>query len=358
MLKFSMSNRPMDKFWDLVTHDVGIDLGTANTRVSVKGHGSVILEPSVVAINKNTKEVLAVGMEARRMIGRTPGNIVAIRPLRDGIISDFDTTESMISYFIRKVHKLYPKLFGVIKPRVVIGIPSGITEVEGRAVVDAAIQAGARKVYIIEEPMAAAIGSRLPIEDASGSMIVDIGGGTTDIAVISLGEIVVDNTIRIAGDEMDRMLVNYIKKEYLLLIGEKQAEDLKIAIGSAIKLPTNEVREIKGRDMESGLPKKIEITESEVRKALLKVIRQILQAVKDAIEKSPPEILSDLIDKGIVLAGGGAMIKGIDKYFEKHLNTPVIVAEEPIMAVLRGTEILLNEIDLLEKIQVKDYDLI
>lgn len=357
-----MGKSPIDRFWELVTHDVGIDLGTANTRISIKGQGDIIYEPSVVAINHRTKEVMAVGMEARRMIGRTPGGIVAIRPLRDGVISDFDTTEAMIRYFIKKVHKQYPKIFGIVKPRVVIGIPSGITEVEGRAVIDAAISAGARKAYIIEEPMAAAIGSRLPIEDASGSMIVDIGGGTTDIAVISLGGIVVDNTVRVAGDEMDQQLVNYIKSKYGLLIGEKQAEDLKIAIGSAVEAEVyggqEETRIVKGRDINKGLPRKVEITSQEVRVALLTVIDQILQAIRDAIEKTPPEILSDLLDRGIVLAGGGALIKGIDKYFEKALQTPVLISENPIMAVLRGTEILLDEIELLEKIQIKDHEII
>lgn len=353
-----MAFSPTEKIWEMITHDVGIDLGTANTRVSVKGQSEIIYEPSVVAINKRTGEVLAVGMEARRMIGRTPGNIVAIRPLRDGVISDFDTTEAMIRYFIRKVHKLYPKIFGIIKPRVVIGIPSGITEVEGRAVIDAAISAGARKAYIIDEPMAAAIGARLPIEDASGSMIVDIGGGTTDIAVISLGGIVVDNTIRVAGDEMDQELVNYIKKKYSVHIGEKQAEDLKIAIGSASPQEEEEVREVKGRDMNTGLPKKIEISSVEVRVALLKVLEQISTALKDALDKTPPEIMSDLLERGIVLAGGGALIKGIAKYFEDQLNTPVIIADDPIMSVLRGTEILLGEIPLLEKIQVKDHELV
>lgn len=353
-----MATSPVDKFWNLVTHDVGIDLGTANTRILVKGIGEVIYEPSVVAINKRSKEVMAVGIEARRMIGRTPGDIIAVRPLRDGVISDFDTTEAMIRYFIRKVHKEYPKIFNIVKPRVVIGIPSGITEVEGRAVIDAALSAGARKAYIIEEPMAAAIGSRLPIEDASGSMIVDIGGGTTDIAVISLGGIVVDNTIRVAGDEMDRQLVSYIREKYSLLIGEKQAEDLKIAIGSAVELKDEEEREIKGRNLKTGLPKRITISSVEVREALLVVLRQILTALRDAIEKSPPEILSDLLDRGIMLAGGGALIKGIDKYFEQNLDTPVIISEDPIMAVVRGTEILLNEIELLEKIQVADNEII
>ncbi len=355
-----MSNPIIEKFWELITHDVGIDLGTANTRVSIKGLGEIICEPSVVAINQRTKEVLAVGVEARRMIGRTPGSIVAIRPLKDGVISDFDSTEAMIRYFVRKVHKQYPKFLGIIRPRVVIGIPSGITEVESRAVMDAAMSAGARKAYIIEEPMAAAIGARLPIEDASGSMIVDIGGGTTDVAVISLGGIVIDNTIKVAGDEMDQELVNYVRAKYGLLIGEKQAEDLKIAIGTAIEIPEfeGETREIKGRDINTGLPKKIKITVKEVRDALLIVLRQILDALKDAVEKTPPEILSDLLDRGIVIAGGGALIRGIDKYFEQNLDTPVIIADDPIMAVVRGTEILLDEIELLEKIQVKDHELI
>lgn len=350
----------IEKFWEMITHDVGIDLGTANTRVSIKGKGEIICEPSVVAINQRTKEVLAVGMEARRMIGRTPGSIVAVRPLKDGVISDFDSTEAMIRYFVRKVHRQYPKALGIVRPRVVIGIPSGITEVEARAVIDAATSAGARQAYIIEEPMAAAIGARLPIEDASGSMIVDIGGGTTDIAIISLGGIVIDNTIKIAGDEMDQELVNYIKQKYGLLIGEKQAEDLKIAIGSAVEIPDleEETREIKGRDINTGLPKRIKIKPAEVRNALLIVLRQILDALKDAIERTPPEILADLLDRGIVLAGGGALIRGIDKYFEQNLDTPVVIAEDPIMAVVRGTEILLDEIKLLEKIQVKDQELL
>jgi len=347
-----------EKIWQLVTHDVGIDLGTANTRISIKGQTEKIYEPSVVAVNKRTGEVLAVGVEARRMIGRTPGNIVAVRPLRDGVISDFDTTEAMIRYFIRKVHDQFPKLFGIVRPRVVIGIPSGITEVEGRAVIDAAISAGARKAYIIEEPMAAAIGAKLPIEDATGSMIVDIGGGTTDIAVISLGGIVVDNTIRVAGDEMDLEIIAYVKEKFGLLIGEKQAEDLKIAIGSAISDVEEETREIKGRDINTGLPKKVKITTSEVRSAIIKVFKIILQAIKDALEKTPPEMLSDILDRGIVLAGGGAMIKGADKYLERNLDTPVVIADEPIMAVLRGTETLLDEIELLEKIQVKDHEII
>jgi rod shape-determining protein MreB len=347
-----------DKALSLITHDIGIDLGTSTCLVSVKGHGVVINEPSVVAINQNTKRVLAVGIDAKRMIGRTPANIVAIKPLEDGVISDFESTEAMIRYFIYKVYELYPKFIKLTKPRVVIGIPSAITEVEARAVVDAAVSAGARKVYIIEEPMAAAIGARLAIDDASGSMIVDIGGGTTDVAVISLGGIVVDNTIRVAGNELDEEILNYIKYKYNLLIGSKMAEDTKIAIGSAIPLKKELEMEVKGRDLLTGLPRIIKISSIEVREAMIRVLEKISEAVKGALEKTPPEILSDLLDKGIVLAGGGALIYGIDKFFEDRLKTPIIIAEDPIKAVVRGTEILLDEIELLERIKVSDQDII
>ena len=347
-----------DPLWGLVTHDIGIDLGTTNTLVSVKGLGIVINEPSVVALNKKTQQVLAVGAEAKRMIGRTPANIVAIRPLRDGVISDFDTTEAMIRYFIRKVHNEYPKVMKLPRPRVVLGIPSSITEVEGRAVIDAALSAGARRAYIIEEPMAAAIGARLPIEDASGSMVVDIGGGTTDIAVISLGGVVVDNTVRIAGDEIDQEIVNYARHKYNLLIGERTAEEIKIAIGSAHALKEETDIEMKGRDLLTGLPKIVKVTSIEIREAMIRVLDKIAEAIKEAVEQTPPEILSDLLERGITLAGGGAMIKGIDKFLEAKLATPVIVAEDPMTAVVRGTEIVLDEIDLLEKIKVTGEEII
>lgn len=348
----------IDKALSLITHDIGIDLGTSTCLVSLKGHGVVINEPSVVAINQNTKRVLAVGIDAKRMIGRTPANIVAIMPLEDGVISDFESTEAMIRYFIYKVYELYPKFIKLTKPRVVIGIPSSITEVEARAVVDAAMSAGARKVYIIEEPMAAAIGSRLAIDDASGSMIIDIGGGTTDIAVISLGGIVVDNTIRVAGNELDEEILNYIKYKYNLLIGSKMAEDVKIAIGSAIPMKKELEIEVKGRDLLTGLPRIIKLSSIEVREAMTRVLEKITDAVKEALEKTPPEILSDLLDKGIVIAGGGALIYGIDKFFEDRIKTPVIISEDPIKAVVRGTEILLDEIELLERIKVSDQDII
>jgi rod shape-determining protein MreB len=348
----------LESFWSLVTHDIGIDLGTSSTLVTVKGHGIVINEPSVVAVNQNTKQVLAVGAEARRMIGRTPASIVAIKPLEDGVISDFDSTEAMIRYFIHKVYEEYPKFLKLPKPRVIIGIPSSITEVEGRAVIDAALSAGARKVYIIEEPVAAAIGARLPIDDAAGSMIVDIGAGTTDIAVLSLGGIVVDNTIRIAGNEVDEEILNYARHKYNMLIGGKMAEDIKIAIGSATPLKKETDIEVKGRDLVTGLPRIIKMSSIEVREAMVRVLEKIADAIKEAIEQTPPEILSDLLDRGITLAGGGALIYGIDKFLEERLKTPIIITEDPITAVVRGTEILLDEIELLERLQVKGDDII
>jgi rod shape-determining protein MreB len=342
----------------MVTHDIGIDLGTSSTLVTVRGHGVVINEPSVVAINQSTKKVLAVGAEAKRMIGRTPSNIVAIKPLADGVISDFDSTEAMIRYFIYKVYDEYPKFLRLTKPRVVIGIPSSTTEVEGRAVMDAALSAGARKVYMIEEPMAAAIGSKLPIDDASGSMIVDIGGGTTDIAIISMGGIMVDNTIRIAGNEIDDEILNYLRHKYNLLIGLKMAEDIKIAVGSATPLKKETEMDVKGRDLLTGLPRIVKISSVEVREAIIRVLEKIGEAIKEAIEKIPPEILSDLLDRGVTLAGGGALIYGIDKFLEERLKTPIIIAEDPIKAVVRGTQILLDEIDLLERIKVSGEDII
>lgn len=346
-----------NKLLPAITHDVGIDLGTTNTIVSIKGHGIVVSEPSVVAINKNTKKILAVGEEARRMIGRTPAAIIAVRPLKDGVISDFDSTEAMIRYFIHRVYDEYPKLFKIKRPRVVIGIPSSITEVEARAVIDAATSAGARKVYIVEEPMAAAIGAGLAIDDASGSMVVDIGGGTTDIAVISLGGIVVDTTVRIAGNEIDDEILNYVKNKYNLQIGLKFAEDVKIAIGSVKPLKKEREMEVKGRDMITGLPKIITLTSVEVREAMIKVIDKIVESIKDALEQTPPEILSDLLEKGITLAGGGALIDGLDRYLEEKLQTPVIVADDPLTCVVRGTATLLEEIDLLERLQLKDRDI-
>ncbi len=343
----------LDKVLNKFSSDIAIDLGTANIRVFVKGDNKVIREPSVVAINTNTGKVLAVGNKAKKMIGRTPSYIVAVQPLKDGVISDFSATESMIHYFIEKANLLsFSSRF--MGPRVVVGVPSLITEVEINAVMDSARSAGARKVYIVEEPIAAAIGANLPIEDARASMIVDIGGGTTDIAVISLGGIVVDNTINIAGDEMDLAIVEYIRNKYNLLIGIKMAEDLKINLGSALPKNKDESSEVKGQDLISGLPKKIDIRGNEIVEALNPTLNQILNGIRDAIEKSPPEMISDLITNGVVLSGGGALIDNLDKFLSGKLKVPVIVTNDPIYAVIRGIKKLIDEMDLLERLQVKD----
>jgi len=340
-----------DNLWRLITYDIGIDLGTSTTLVYLRGKGIVISEPSVVAINKKNNSVLAVGLEARQMIGRTPASVSALRPLRDGVISDFDSTQAMIRYFIDKVHHYSSKSFVLPRPRVIVGVPSSVTEVERQAVIDAAKTAGARQVFIVEEAMAAAIGAGLPVEEASGSMIVDIGGGTSDIAVLSLGDIVVDKTLQIAGDEMDQDIVNYVKQKYNLLIGERTAEDVKIAIGSSYPLDEEKTVMIQGRDLLSGLPKRIEISSVEIREAIMNSIGKITEQIKDALEETPPELLSDLITSGIYLAGGGAMIKGIDKFLEKELRLPVNIADDPISAVARGTSAMLDHIELLERIQ-------
>lgn len=348
----------LDRLWQTVTHDIAIDLGTANTLVAVRGIGIVIDEPSVVAVNTRTNQVLAVGLEAKRMVGRTPANVVAVRPLRDGVISDFDTTEAMIRYFIQKVFKEYSNGFKLNRPRVVVGVPSLITEVEAKAVIDAAKSAGARKIYIIEEPVAASIGAELPIEESIGSMIIDIGGGTTDIAIISLGGMVVDNTIKIAGDEMDESIVQYAKHKYNLLIGERTAENLKINIGSAVPVKPELSEEVSGRDLLTGLPKTVKVTSIEIREAIDDVISKIAVAAKEAIEKTPPEILSDLLDRGIVVVGGGGLLRGIDKYLSDKLKTPVRVGHDPKRAVVAGAFKLLDDIQLLERVQIKDNSLI
>jgi rod shape-determining protein MreB and related proteins len=337
--------------WEMFTYDLGLDLGTANTMVCLRGEGIVVSEPSVVAIEKRSKRVLAVGQNAREMIGRTPANIIAIRPLRDGVISDFDTTQAMIHHFIKSAHSNYIKGFKIPKPRVVVGVPSSITEVERQAVIDAAKTAGAREVFIVEEAMAAAIGVGLPIESASGSMIVDIGGGTTDIAVLSLGDIVVDNTIRIAGDEMNQDIVNYVRDKYNILIGERTAEDVKIEIGSAAPLKDEQNVQIQGRDLLTGLPKSIKFTSTEVREAISVSLIQITEAVKDAIEDTPPELLRDIFREGIFVAGGGALIRGLDRYWKEELNIAINLVEEPMAAVARGTAKMLDHIDLLQRVQ-------
>lgn len=328
--------------------DMAIDLGTATTLVHVKGRGIVLNEPSVVAIDKDTSRILAVGMEAKRMLGRTPGNIVAIRPLKDGVIADFDVTEAMLRYFIQKVH---PQTF-LIKPRVVVCVPSGVTEVERRAVFEATLSAGARAAYLIEEPMAAAIGAGLPIQEPTGNMVVDIGGGTTEVAVISLGGIVVSTSIRIGGDEFDEAIVQHIKREYNVLIGERTAEEIKMSIGSAYPLPQEEDVEVRGRDLLSGLPKNVIISSEEIRQAIEEPLSQIISAVKETLEKTPPELASDLMDRGMFLAGGGALLRGLDQRLREETGMPIHIAEDPMTSVVRGSGRALEEMRVLKKVLV------
>lgn len=334
------------KFFSFRSNDIGIDLGTANTLVNLKDHGIVLREPSVVAINSGTNEVLAVGDDAKRMLGRTPGNIVAIRPLKDGVIADFEVTEAMLRHFIRKVNNGRHRS----TPRVVIAVPSGITEVERRAVREAAEAAGAGAVYLIEEPMAAAIGVGLPVEDAAGNMIVDIGGGTTEVAVISLAGIVYSRSVRTAGDELDESIIQYMKRAYNLMIGERTAEDIKIRLGSAAPLPKETSMEVKGRDLVAGLPKTITITSQEIREAMAEPLNAIVDAVRTTLERCPPELSADLVDRGIVLAGGGALLKGLDKLLREETGLPVHVAEDPLSAVAEGTGKSLSETTFLERV--------
>ena len=332
----------------LFSNDMGIDLGTATTLVYVKGEGVVLCEPSVVAIERGTSHVLAVGEEAKRMLGRTPGNIVAIRPMKDGVIADFEITEAMLRYFIKKVHHRRV----LVRPRIIIAIPSGITEVEKRAVKDSAERAGAREVFLIEEPIAAAIGVGLPIQEPIGNMIIDIGGGTTEIAVISLAGIVFSKSMRIGGDEMDDAVIEYLKKTYNLMVGERTAEDIKIKIGSAYPLEEELTLEVRGRDLVTGLPKAVTITSEEVRDALVEPLRAILEVTKISLERTPPELASDLIEHGIVMAGGGSLLRGLDKLISEETGLPVHIADEPLTAVALGTGKVLSEIKYLKRVTV------
>ena len=336
-------------FWDLFSNDLAIDLGTANTLVNVKGQGIVLREPSVVAINSNTNEVQAVGEEAKQMLGRAPGSIAAIRPMKDGVIAHFEVTEKMISNFIRKVHNNRKTL---VRPRVVIAVPSGITQVEKRAVRDSAESAGAREVYLIEEPMAAAIGVDLPVQEPTGNMIIDIGGGTTEVAIISMSGIVYSRSVRIAGDEMDEAIVNYIKKKYNLLIGERTAEEVKIRIGSAYPLKKRMTMEVKGRDLVAGIPKTLIISDEEVREALTETFGTIVEAVKIALERTPPELAADIVDKGLVVAGGGSLIKGLDALLKEATGLPITLAMDPLSAVALGAGKVLAEPRLLRKVNI------
>ena len=329
-----------------MTKDMGIDLGTANTLVYIKGQGIVVREPSVVAIRDDSKEVLAVGEEAKRMIGRTPGNIVAIRPMKDGVIADFDVTQSMLSYFIQKAAAKK----GVVSPRIAICVPFGVTEVEKRAIEEAARTAGAKDAFLIEEPMAAAIGAGLRIEEPEGNMVVDIGGGTSEIAIISLGGIVTAKSIRLGGDELDEAIVNYVKKEYSLMIGERTAEDVKIKIGSAYKEGDEVDMEIRGRDLISGLPKTMQISSSEVRDALRDPVNSIVDGIKSTLEKTPPELASDIMENGIMLTGGGALLKGLDKLVREETGMPVKIAENPLDCVAIGTGKSVEDQEIFEKV--------
>jgi len=338
----------LEKFYRQFSKDIGIDLGTANTLVYVRNKGIVINEPSVVAINQRTKQILAIGAEARHMVGRTPPHIVATRPLVDGVISDFEVTEAMLRYFIDKVHaQTYAFLR---RPRVVIGIPSGVTEVEKRAVQDAAINAGASQAFLIEEPMAAAIGSRLNVQDAAGNMIVDIGGGTTEIAVISLGGVVVSRSLRIAGDEMNENIIQYAREKFNLLVGERTAEDVKIKIGSAYPQPEPLYAQLRGRDLVSGLPKEVNISDSQVREALLPSLRVIVNNIKNVIEEIPPELISDIMHKGIVLAGGGSLLRGLDKLVREATAMPVQIADDPLTCVARGAGVVVEDLEALKEV--------
>jgi rod shape-determining protein MreB len=339
---------PLNALLGLFSRDMSVDLGTATILVLVRGQGIVINEPSVVAIEKKTKRVLAIGAEAKEMIGRTPANIVAIRPLRDGVISDFDVTEKMLHYFINKAHER--SHMPLPRPRVVVGIPSGVTEVEKRAVHDATLSAGAREAYLIEEPMAAALGAGLPITDSVGSMIIDVGGGTTEVAVIALGGIVVSRSIRIAGDEMDEEVVQYARQKYNLLIGERMAERVKIAIGSACPLPEEKSMTIYGRNLITGLPQAIEVSSVEIREALTNSVNAIVATIKETLDETPPELVADLIEQGIAMAGGAAQLQGLAERLTRETKMRVYVADDPVTCVVRGAGLVLDHLDSLHKV--------
>ena len=341
----------INRLFGFFSHDIGLDLGTANTLVWVRGKGIVIREPSAVARHKKTKEILAIGASAKKMLGRAPKTIETIRPLRDGVIADFDATAAMLEHYVKKVHESGTVIPKIPRPRVVVGIPSGVTEVERRAVADATVAAGAREANLIEEPMAAAIGADLPIESPEGKFVVDIGGGTTEIAVISLGGIVLGRSIRIAGDEMDEAIANYVRLKYSLLLGEETSEEVKINIGSARSGP-EKFHVVRGRDLESGLPKSVKLSSSEIREALAPIVQEIIGNIAETLEETPPELISDIMEKGIVMAGGGSLLLGIDKKVAEEIRMPVWIADDPITCVVRGCGKLLEDTLLLRKIKI------
>jgi len=340
------------KFYKMFSNDIGIDLGTTSTLVYLKGHGIVINEPSVVVVNQKTGQIIAVGAEAKQMLGRTPGHIRAVRPIVDGVISDFEVTEEMLTYLINKAEKISKKF---IRPRVIVGVPTGITNVEIRAVEDAAHSAGAREVYIIEEPMSAAIGIRLPVKDAIGSVIVDIGGGTTDIAVISLSGVVCSKNLKIAGDLLNTNIVNYMKDEFKLLIGERTAENIKIAIGGVLEGNPMEA-EVRGRDLVTGLPRQVIVTDSDIREAIMPSVLSLIDGVKEVLETTPPELISDIIHRGLILSGGGALLRGLDVMIQNVLKIPIYIAEDPLTAVARGTGVVLDEFESFREVLLNTDD--
>ena len=343
--------RPLNALMGLFSRDLGIDLGTANTLVYVRDLGVVLSEPSVVAMDTPSNRVLAVGVEAKKMVGRTPKNIVAVRPLRDGVIADFETVEVMLRYFINRVHEETPFF---PRPRVIVGIPSGVTEVEKRAVHEATLSAGAREAYLIEEPMAAAIGAGQPIQEAAGNMIVDIGGGTTEVAVISLGGVVVSHSIRIAGDEIDEQIIDYVRDEHHLLIGERTAEACKMEIGSAFPASDEPTTFVRGRDLDTGLPRALELSSGQVREAISGTVNEIIDNVKLALEATPPELLADIMEHGVYLAGGGALLRGLDQRLEESLDVPVVTAKNPLEAVVRGTGACLENLSAYRDVFISD----
>lgn len=341
-----------EKIYRRFSNDIGIDLGTANTLVYLAGKGIVVNEPSVVALNQKTGQVVAVGAQAKAMLGRTPPHIVAVRPLVDGVISDFEVTEEMIAYLIKKAEELSPKALG---PRVVVGVPSGVTNVEIRAVRDATRNAGAREVYIVEEPMAGAIGIRLPIKSPVGNLVIDIGGGTTDIAVISLGGIVKSKNLRIAGDRLNNDIISYIRSEFKILIGEKTAEDIKISVGSVMPEQSMELP-VKGRDLVTGLPREVIITDGDVREAMAQSVSNLVEGVKEVLETTPPEMVADIMQRGIYLVGGGALIRGLDALLHEELKIPIYVASDPLTAIARGTGIILENLEDFREVLIENED--
>ncbi len=342
----------IDNILGYFSSDLGVDLGTANTLIYVSGKGVVVREPSIVALHKKTKNVIAIGAEARKMIGRTPANLVTVRPMKDGVISDYDTTLAMLSYFVKKIHSTPNKKVSIPRPRIILGVPSQVTEVEKRALLDVARASGAREAYLVEEPMAAAVGAGLAVWEPIGSMIVDIGGGTSDMAVISLGGVVTGKSLKMAGDTMERDIINYVRFRFGLALGEKTAEEVKMLLGSAFPMPVEKQMVVRGRDLEKGLPKSVKLTSTQIREALSPTINTIVDAIRDTIEDAPPELAADISERGIVLCGGGALLWGLPKFISSETKMPVVVANEPLTCVVLGCAKLLENQELLEKVKI------